>query len=321
MVSRSGKIGSRLPHFFLTWDPDSLVSTLVHTFGTRCDEVEKDLTSILRAHWIDSATGPDLDRMALLFRMRRKPLEPDRDFRIRIKVAILSYKGGGTLNAVRMMVRITLGLPVDAPVEIVENPPRTFKQSWTVRANQEWTVNPRSIEAADPAISLKVETPDVVITNPQIENLTTGESITFRGKVGTGDLLEIRRGRSFLNGADRSGDLSRPEPPGLPRRRSQWKYTEVVGASIGVFDRSNFDQSFFAIDILSQVTLEWTARQPASFQVRIPRETLQKAGVSTENLEEMIRLIKAAGVKARVVPIEGGEDNAGNMSPVEVGPW
>lgn len=305
MASRSGKIGSRLPHFFLSWDPDSIVSTLVRSFGTRCDEVEKDLTSILRAHWIDSATGPDLDRMALLFRMQRKPLEPDRDFRMRIKVAILSYRGGGTLNAIRMMVRITLGLPMDAPVEIVENPPRPLQKSWMVRANQEWTVNPRSIGEDVPAISLKVQTPDVTITNPQIENLTTGEVLTFRGTVGTGDLLEIRAGQALLNGEDRSGDLSGPEAPRLPRKRSQWKYTEEVGASIGVFDGANFDESFFAIDILTRVTLEWTARQPASFHVMIPREALQKAGVSAEYLEEMIGLIKAGGVKARVVTTGG----------------
>jgi hypothetical protein len=305
MVSRAEKIGNRLPHFFMSWDPTSLVSTLIQSFGTRCDEIEKDLSFILRAHWIDSASVHELDQMGAVFRMKRKPQESDRDFRIRIKMAILSYKGGGTLNAVRMMVRIILGLPVDAPVEIVENPQRRLKQSWSVRANQEWTVNPRSIEETVPDVSLKVETQNVAIASPQIVNLTTGESISFRGKLTTGDLLQITGGRSLLNGQDKSRNISRPGFPPLPRRRSQWKYSEEVGASIGVFDRAFFDQSFFAVDILSTVTFEWAARQPATFEVKVPREQLQKAGVSAEGLEEMIGLIKGAGVKARVVVIEG----------------
>jgi hypothetical protein len=307
MVTRTEKIADRFPHFYLRWDHNSLVYSFIHAMGTRFDEMEKDLVTIMRSHWVDSAKDGDLDRQGNIFNLNRKSGETDKEYRNRLKMAITSYKGGGTLRSIQMMIRITLGLPQDYPVEIVENPPRPMKRTWKVRANQEWLVNPRSICETVPEITLTVVSPNVVINNPTITNQTTNESISFAGKINTGDILVFRDGRAFLNDTDSTEGLSPSMPPTLPRTRSEWRYTEDIGSNIGVFDQTLFDSSVFAVDILSNITFNWVAYQPASFEVRIPREDLQKAGITEQYLQEIVDVVKAVGVQGIVTVLEGGE--------------
>jgi hypothetical protein len=298
MAGRDTRITERLPHFYLKWDRESVISSLVSTFGTRIDEAENDLVSVMRAHWVDTSHGLSLDLMGALLQMKRQENESDRDFRLRLKTAILSYKGGGTLAAIRRSISLALGMPKEIPVEIVENPPRRMERSWNVRANQEWTVNPRSIEDSTPEITITVATENASVKSPELVNLTTGDKIGFKGMLSPGDVLQIGPGGATLNGKDASRNLSGEVVPNLPRIRSKWKYNEELGGNVGVFDKTEFDKCVFAVDIISRISFSWTARQPATFEVQVPKKLLAEAGLSPQNLQDIINSIKAAGVQA-----------------------
>jgi hypothetical protein len=299
-LSKAEDIAGRLPHFYLTWDGGTAVSAIVRAVAASLDEVEAGLVGILRAHWVDTATGPDLDRLGVLLSVTRKEGESDLDFRGRLKTAIIGYSGGGTPGSIQMMVRIALRLPEDYPVAIVENPPVPMKKTWKVGANGEWVVDPRSIAPSRPAISLAVETPGVKITDPTLRNLDTGEALTFSGEMARGDVLTLSEGRAALNGKDETKRLSAPGAVVLPRQRTRWQYTEAVGSNIGVFDRAEFDKSVFAVDIVTAVTFEWTALEPASFEVLIPQAALDRASVEAGYVQGLLDSLKASGVKGVV---------------------
>lgn len=299
-MPRAEDISGRLPHFYKHWDAGSLISNLTSSVGKRLDEAEKEFVSIMRAYWVDTASGGDLDRLGAIYNIRRKTGEPDADFRNRLKTAIISYKGGGTAGAIQMLVRITLRLTQDYPVTIVENPPVMLKKTWKVSAGREWFVNPRNINDTVPDITLTVLTEGARITDPTITNITTGESITFIGDVLYGDVLKISNGHAILNDSDETGRLSTSNIPTLPRRRSKWKYAEFIGANLGTFDRTLFDRSVFIIEVGSSVTFEWTANQPATFELQLSKEMLMKAGVSADFMQDMVNSVKACGVKAEV---------------------
>lgn len=294
------RISGRMPHFYTSWDPASSVTEFLAAFGMRSDECGKELVAIMRAHWVDTAHGDDLDRMGALFRMKRRENEHDRVFRKRLKIAIISYKGGGTLNAIRRVVRIALKLPQDHPVEIVENPPAVMKMTWKRSAGGRWDVLPQSIRVSIPSVTISVATENARVTHPTLTNLTTGESISFAGDLAWGDLLEIRDGRAALNGKDVTDRLSSSTVPWLPRQTSRWEYTESIGANVGRFDAGRFDESVFAIDIMTSITMEWEARQPAVFELRIPRDLLLNSGMRITTLQDLVDSVKACGVKAIV---------------------
>ena len=230
----------------------------------------------------------------------RKDSEPDSDFRNRLKIAIISYEGGGTIDAIQMLVRITLRLPQDYPVQIIENPPAIYQENWKVSAGNEWFVTSISIQETVPEITIAVETVGAKVTDPTIINVTTSESITFKGDILYGDILSIKDGQAMLNDQDHTDRLLTTDMPKLPRKESKWQYTESVGANLGTFDRTQFDGSVFEVEIVSSITFKWTASKPATFELHIPREILTKAGVTLESMQDILNSVKACGVKAEV---------------------
>lgn len=299
-MPRAEKISARLPHFYKHWEHSSSISGLIAALSKPLDEAEKEFVSIMRAYWVDTASRGDLEKLGALYNINRKDSEPDSDYRNRLKTAIISYKGGGTIGAIQTLVRITLRLPQDYPVQIVENLPLMLKRKWKVSAGREWIVNPRNIHDTVPEITIAVETENAKITDPTITNLTTGESITFRGDLSYGDVLKISNGRAILNDKDHTDNLSTTSLPRLPRKKSNWQYTEYIGANQGAFDLTQFDRSVFMIEIISTVTFEWTANQPATFELLMPKELLMKAGVTADYMQDVLNSVKACGVKAEV---------------------
>lgn len=302
-MSRAETISERLPHFYKHWDGAAVVSSMVGSMGKSMDEAGKDFVAIMRSHWVDTASGEDLDRIGPLFSVVRKAAEKDDDYRGRLKTAVLSYKGGGTPNAVRMMVRIAMGLPADHPITIDENPGARLKKTWKVRAGTEFSVSPRNIRDTEPEITIEVETENAKISDPTVTNVDTGVSVMFKGELGKGDVLKIAGSRATLNGKDATGRLT-GAAPSLPRKKTKWQYTEAVGANLGVFDRAQFDRSVFSVDIMSAVTLEWTANQPAAFDVVIEKKLLDKSGVTESYLQEILSMAKGCGVKAGIRLVE-----------------
>lgn len=299
MAIRAEKVAARLPHFYLSWDRSSVVSGLVESVGKRMEETEKDFAWIMRSHWVDTASGKDLDRLGALFSIPRGE-ERDSDYRGRLKTAIISYKGGGTVSSIKMMARIALGLPQDYTVEVRENPLFMRKKTWKMRANGEWTVDPRSIKSSEPDITIAVDTKDSRIVSPTITNVDTGESVTFYGELNFGDKLNLSKGQALLNGRDETQKLSSTKPFSMPRRKTKWQYTESIGSNIAVFDKAYFDKSVFAVDITSSITFEWAAYQPASFEVLIPKALLERSGARPEYVQRLVDSVKACGVKGEV---------------------
>jgi hypothetical protein len=299
-LSRTEEISDRLPHFYRYWEPGSSIYHFIAAPGKCLDEAEKELVSIMRAHWVDTASRGDLDRLGAVYNIKRKESEPDPDFRNRLKIAIISYEGGGTIDAIQMLARIMLRLPQDHPVQIIENPPAIYQENWKGSAGHEWFVTPRSIQETVPEITIAVETADAKVTDPTIINVTTGESITFKGDLLYGDILIIKNGQAMLNDQDHTDRLSTADMPKLPRTESKWQYTESVGANLGTFDSTQFDGSFFEVEIVSSAIFKWTASKAATFELHIPREILTKAGVTPESMQDILNSVKACGVKAEV---------------------
>ncbi|WP_424358888.1 hypothetical protein [Methanocella sp. MCL-LM] len=299
MSIKAERISERLPHFYMHWDRRATISSIVGAVGKNMDEAEKDFVSIMQAHWVDTAPGEDLDRIGRLYSIQRKATETDDDYRGRLKTAVLSFKGGGTRNAILMMVRIAMGLPPDYPVAIEENPAVRLKKTWKLMAGTEWTVNPRNIRDAEPEITIAVETEGARISDPVIRNLDTGESIMYRGELSRGDVLRLAGAKATLNGKDVSSKIEGSVPV-LPRKKTKWQYTESVGANLGAFDSAMFDRSVFSVSITSAITMEWTANQPATFDVIVEKSLLDKSGVSEAYLQEIVNMAKGCGVKAGI---------------------
>lgn len=300
-LPRIEKISERLPHFYKHWEQNSFLFSLISALGKRLDESEKEIVAIMRAYWVDTATGIDLDRHGALFNLKRKESETDPYYRNRLKAAIISYKGGGTKSAIQMLVKIALKLPQDYPdFKIDENPAVERKKKWKGSAGGDWMVDPINILDTVPDITIEVETENSKITDPTITNLTTGELITFRGDLFFGDVLNIRKGAAILNDHDETVRLSTLSIPSLPRKITKWQFIEYAGANQGRFDSTNFDEAVFVIKIISSVTFEWSAKQPAAFDVILPKDLIMKAGVTAEFMQEIVNSVKACGVKAEV---------------------
>lgn len=297
---RKEKIDQRLPHFYLCWDPATTLSRLTAAVGKGMDEAEKDLISIARSHWIDTSFGGDLERQGAIYEIKRRPQEDDSDYRNRLKTSIISYRGGGTLGAIKAVMRVALRLPSDWPVEIVENPMVSLTRTWKLKAGEEWHISPSSIYETVPEITITLETDSGRISEPTVANLANEEYLTYKGELTYGDELKIVDGKAFFNGEDRSHLLTTRKIPVLPRHRSRWRYEEFLGANQGIFDQGKFDRSVFVMDVTTSVTFRWTAHLPAEFVVNIPKDLLDKAGVSREYLQEVLDSTKASGVKGTV---------------------
>jgi hypothetical protein len=299
IMKRTKRLLDRFPSFYNTWDGNSLIFKVLSAFGKRLDEAEKELIAVLRSHWIDTAFGSDLDKLGSIFNIKRKSDESDGEYRERLKRAVMEFKGGGTINAVLSTVRAELGLPRNYPLEIIENPPEKKYREFEVRTGETFKLGSESVLDATPSITISVKTEGAKVTNPMLINLDTEEMISFNGIIHSGERLRIEAGKAFLNDRDVTAMLSTPAMPRLYRKGSTWKYAEPLEKEIGVFDAAKFDYSVFAIGIPTVIiAFEWIAYQPATFEIRIPRDALSKKDVSL--MQEVVDSIKAAGVKALI---------------------
>ena len=294
------RISRHLPHFYRFWDRYSLISSFLTAIGGYLDESERELRAILRSHWVDTSQSVELDRLGAIYCIKRKGGERDQEYRNRLKTAILSYKGGGTRTAIDMMLRMILRLSPDDLVIIKENPPVQHQEKMKVISNEEWTINPRSIHDSPLNITLSICSPDAKVTDPTIKNLSTGDSCTYLGELGEGDILTYSGDKAYLNKTDVTTRVTGVFPPSLPRARSRWQYSEQIGGNSGSFDKTLFDTSVFAIDIFTEIIFEWTGYEPASFEVILQKEHLINSGLTSVEIQEAIHMIKACGVKAYV---------------------
>ena len=307
-MSRTQRILDRFPSFYRTWDRNSLISQVVSALGKRIDEAENELFVVMRAHWVDKALKIDLDYLGALYNIKRKPSETDSEYRSRLKRAIMEFKGGGTISAVLTSVRNGLGLPRDYPLELVENPQKEIQKEFDVRTGETWWQSSESVFDTIPDIEISVETKGANVTNPTIVNTGIEESLMFRGVIQSGSELRLEDGKAYLDEEDVTESLSitGTNLPKLLRKGSTWKYVELLGKEIGVFDASSFDESMFPIGIaMVKIRFSWAAYQPATFEIRVSKEALSLRGNNVSMVEGVVNSIKATGVRAIIKIIDG----------------
>ena len=297
-MERTRRILERLPLFYRVWDENSIVYNLIFALGKRLDEADKEITAILRSHWVDTAFGHDLDRMGAVYGFERKQREGDTEYKNRLKQAVIEFKGGGTINSILTSVRMSLGLPRDHPIEMIENPELEVQREFEVTPGDIWTHSSESVVDATPTIEVSIASESEKITNPTIKNLETGESVTYLGTVLRGQKLVLGEDSAQLDGKGVKRSVSTAQFPRLLRKQHKWFYEEPISEEIGVYDTAVFDESKFAIGITTvRLTFKWVARQPATFEIKIPQRLITRED-DVSLVDDAIGSIKATGVRA-----------------------
>jgi hypothetical protein len=192
--------------------------------------------------------------------------------------------------------------------ELIENPPVPQKLEKKVKYGDSWLMRSNSVNHNEEArISLTLEQGQegqlIDVLNPTLRDLDMKSSIKLDGILRSGQELVIREdGTAQLDGADITDKIITANG-GLKilRKGSNWIFEEDVSPNIGRFDESAFDKRVFDMFVPStRLRVEWTARLLASFELKVNSSALETAGVSKDDLEEIVNAIKAIGVKAFV---------------------
>ena len=299
-MNSANRISGRLPSFYRSWDKNSTIFRIVNATSGEIDSSRQLILEMMRSHWVDSASDGDLDRISQLFNLKRIVGEDDEHFRARLKGAVIDFTGGGTLASINSMLKTLIG----DDISVVENPPTESYFEVRVMSGDSWSFGNNSVEEASiPEIIIEAED---VIENPQILNEDFEQALGYNGVLNKGDKLVIKDGRFLLNGEDVSERVSPKVLPKIHRRVSSWKYVELIREKIGVFDSTTFDESIFAVNVpKAKISMKWVRYQPATFSVKLNRDSLNRSKVPKEYVEEVLNSIKAAGVK--VIVEEVGE--------------
>jgi hypothetical protein len=297
------RINDRLPRFYKNMDRDSLMAILLQAVSEQLNVAETGITDLMQAHWINTAQGGDLEKLGVLVESSRVPGENDEHLRGRLKGTVDEFKGGGTVSVILKQISDLVNAK-ENEVEIVENPLAEGFAEFSVKANDSWNLGSNSIRDELPIISLIVED-EGEVSNPQIMNTDTDQSITFEGKLKKGQQLIVKQNSVLLDEKDVTNQVSPNAVLQLPRKRCTWKYSEALLEQIATFDEARFDEHIFAVGVPTvKVHFEWTRLQPATFMVQIKRKALLNSGVSEAYLEKAVDSMKAAGVKAIIKIME-----------------
>jgi len=295
-MSTADRINDRLPRFYKSLEEDSLIGLLVRSISKELDEANDTITELMRSHWVDTANGEQLDRLSSLVALKRLSKEDDAQFRSHLKRAVDEYKGGGTVPVIFGQLKSMI--KDEKEFQFIENPVAEASADFEVKANDTWQLGSNSIEDEQATISLSIEE-EGQVSNPQVSNEDTGESIKFNGTMKMGDQLVLKQGSAMLGEKDVTKKVSSPQVPILRRKQSVWKYSEALLERIGVFDTARFDDHTFAVGVPTvRLRFEWTRRQPATFMVNVKSETLLKNDLSESVLKNAINSLKAAGINA-----------------------
>lgn len=261
------RINDRLPRFYKNWEKGSLIAILLQAVCEQLNIAEAGITDLMQAHWIDTAQREDLEKLGVIVESSRIPDESDEHLRKRLKRAVDEFKGGGTVSVILKQLSELINAE-EKEIEIVENPLVEGLAEFSVKANDTWLLSSNSIEDEQPIISLTVED-EGEVSNPQIINTDTDQSITFSGKLKKGEQLVVKQKCALLDEKDVTKSVSPAGVPQLLRKRSSWKYSEALLERIATFDEAKFDEHIFAVGVPTvKVRFEWTRRQPATFVVK-----------------------------------------------------
>lgn len=303
-MSRLERISGRLPRLYQSAEKNSLLFILLQSVDKQLDDAEEGITEVMKAHWVDTAKKEELDKMLSLLGSKRMPEEDDAHLRGRLKRAVEEYKGGGTLSIIRERVKELLNSDNKDDFEIIENPRVKTSADFLVVANDTWTLGSNSIENEKPTLYLSVEG-EGEVSNPQITNLDTEQSLTFTGKLKAGKQLVIKQNKALLGEDDVTKNVSPKEPLQLLRKESIWRYSEAFSEMVGIFDTGKFNEHIFAVGIPTvKVRFDWVKSQPSTFLIKIKSSVLLKSGLTKSYLERTVNSMRAAGVNAIIKVME-----------------
>jgi hypothetical protein len=300
MIESYSKIVERLPRFYRAWDYKSNAASLITSAGKTLDEQNKDLFGIMRSHWIDSAFAESLDRLGSIFRLKRRKNEPDDSFRTRIKYFIIEFMGGGTKEAILAQTKLFLGLrEVYQEALMIENPPIEQLVDRSVKNGEAWLMKSVSINDEIFSLEFQVEKGKNELLSPSITDIENNRSITFNGVMKSGQKLTINsEGRAKLDEKDVTKKITNSGLKIL-RKGSEWTFTESTSPMIGKFDEGVFDTHVYETAVpTASVHIKWTAHLLSAFELKVLKSSIERSGVTEEELRNMVDMIKAAGIKS-----------------------
>jgi hypothetical protein len=101
-------------------DPDSEWNALLTAISAEFEEIESVRKSVLKAKFVDDATGEQLDKLATLFQIERRTGEDDPTFRTRIKARLRAQLSSGTNEDIRSAASALLNAETDI-IDIIED--------------------------------------------------------------------------------------------------------------------------------------------------------------------------------------------------------
>ena len=303
-MSTTQRIIERLPEFYKTREKQSVLIQFIDSFGKALSEADKDVFQIMRGHWVDTAKGSDLDELGAIFTVIRQTGEEDQPYRRRIKRALQEYKGGGTVDAIRLALRSLL-VPLGDKFEIVEFPPTPTTFDVAVSSGDSWKMSSLGVGSAVPSINITVESSEAEVRDPQVINKTTGETTGFEGLLKSGQELILGENKATVDGHVATSGLNPMKIASIPRFESEWQYTEFLHGRIGVFDKGSFDEAFFATPLAKvKIRFNWTTLKASTVEVRISRKVLERTGIREGEIMRTLNAIKASGVEMRIKVVE-----------------
>ena len=328
-MSVTERIVERLPRFYGGRETNSKIYQFCNCFALQIEDVKRNLFNIMRAHWIESSEGEDLEKIAKIISFYRSPEESDLDFRNEILKLIdlcLSSPGGGTRESILKWLSLWLRIQYDSPesqpnemkhseIQIIEYPEKFEQIELEVANDDEWTVDSRSVEDEDFSLTIvaggkgrEIHDPEILVVDKDISEIIA--TIKYNGNLRSGQRLVVGEdGHTELDDIDVTSNMVFSGERKIIRKPTTWKYKEYTSPKVGRFDNAKFDENFFQIDVPTiSIHMEWKARQRATIEIIISSQTLSKAKVSKKDIQQLFnRLHKAVGV-ALIVKIKETED-------------
>ena len=118
MSFKTDRLAALFPDVYAARERDSLLHQVLDALAAELVNSDAAVKDLLKSHWIDYAGAGGLDGLGALLGVVRRRLpdgtpEGDETFRPLLKSTVLSFIGGGTVEAIKGAVRAALGLPYD----------------------------------------------------------------------------------------------------------------------------------------------------------------------------------------------------------------
>jgi hypothetical protein len=317
-MNTTERIVERLPRFYGARETSSNIYQFCNSFAEEFEEAKRNLFKIMRAHWIESCEGKDLEELAKIFSFFKSPDESDLDFRNEVFKLIdfcLSTPGGGTRESLLKWLALYLRLDHDSneskpndinhsEIQIIEYPERLQKMELDAVSDFEWRVDSKSIEDEEFSLTFvvgenghEVQYPEIIVLD--IDSSVTVTRIKYNDILRSGQRLVIKEnGYTEVDDVDVTSNMVFSGERKILRRPTTWKYKESTSPKVGRFDGAKFDESFFQVDVPTiSIRMEWKARLRATVEIIISPEALSRGRVSKNDIQQLFNhFYKSAGV-------------------------